>query len=389
MESSESKKENIVCSQEFIKDKLKLVTDDRSIGFFRLDTGEAHDDDIDRKEEKLKLESPDMFFKYFEDAEIVEPDRVCRPKGDTTFFTTAGVQRIETIIRENGKLEKELFGITQPVIRSQFMDKVRDGTSTSFVNCAVESVDTNPDEFVVLCNNLIKLITESGVSKKELRFQIEDVPDRWGDRKFTKTVLTLYFNGIELGECVYIQDYPVTDDNKISIADIGFSVERFNWGIDNSNNFFSDFNEFYTENMDSNKTTAIIDCLRSMVLIAGEGIKPSSHDHGYRLRQLSKRFVSRKQGVEIDFIRLIHISYKYWGKWGLKPSTSETDITQVIELENERNRNALILTLLEESGGPKVNIDVNQSTKDFLKQVNISLPKSVVEIINKIINTIL
>jgi len=175
--------------------------------------------------------------------------------------------------------------VAQPVIRSQFMDKVKDGVSTSFVNFSIESIDANPTEFIELSNKFIKLVTNQGVNPEELRFCIEEMSDSWGNKKFRKTVLTLYFNNIELGECVYMHDYPVKEGKKIDIVDIGFGVERLNWGVNNKN-YLSDFDKFYTGDIDSNKITAVIDSIRTAVLIAGDGVMPSNHDHGYRIKTI-------------------------------------------------------------------------------------------------------
>ncbi len=384
MENFESENsESIKCDRDFILGNLKLVAGDEleSSDFLKLEPDLLVDNINIQRPEKTPLSNPESLFRYFESVEIIEPDKICRPKGDTTFFTTAGVQYIETILREEGELKRKLFVIAQPVIRSQFMDKVGEGTSTSFVNFSIESIDSPPDEFINLCHKLIKLIVDQGVNLKELRFQIENTQDSWGNRKFTQTVLTVYFNDIELGECIYINDYPVTENKKVSITDIGFGVERLNWGVGNSKHYFSEFDKFYTEKEDADKVASVIDCIRTIVLIAGEGIKPSSHDHGYRLRQLSKRFVSRNQNLNIDITELIHLSYEFWKKWG-SPNVTEDEVVKIIKSENERNYNGLFLSTLEKNGGPKIYVDINQSTTDFLKQISFSLPE---EVINKII----
>ncbi len=380
--------ESIKCDKDFILRNLKLVADNESEskGFLKLESDLLVDNINTQRLEKAPLDNPEQLFRYFEGIKTVEPDQICRPKGDTTFFTSAGVQHIETILREKNDLEKEQFAITQPVIRSQFMDKVKDGTSTSFVNFSVESIASSPDEFVGLSDKLINLVVDRGVDPAELKFQIEDVTDRWGDRKFTKTVLTLYFKGIELGECVYIHDYPVKENEKISISDISFGVERFNWGIGSSKNYFPGFDKVYTEATDSNKITSVIDCIRTAVLMAGEGISPSHRDPGYRLRQLSKRFTSRNQGINIDVTELIHSSYEYWKRWGFKPGVSEDDVMKIIKLENDRSYNVLFLSMLEKSGGPRIHIDVNQTTKNFLNQIDsFPLLKETKKLINELI----
>jgi len=382
--------QNIECDNDFILKNLKLV-DAKELGpnnFLKLKPG-ALSGKIDAKYlEKTPLDDSNGFLEHFENIKIIEPDKICRPKGDTTFFTVAGVQHIETILRRDGKLKKEQFMIAQPVIRSQFMDKVKDGTSTSFVNFSIESIDATPAEFIELSNKFIQLVVNQGVKPEELRLQVEELPDRWGDKKFNKTVLTFYFNNIELGECIYMHDYPVTENKKINIVDIGFGVERLNWGIGNNKNYLPGFDEFYTDKIDSNKVTALIDSIRTATLIAAEGVKSSNHDQGYRLRQLLKRFVSRNQETKFDISELVRVSYEYWGKWNFQPNINESDVVEIIKQEAERNWNSLFLSALEEGGGPHIYIDINQTTTDFLKQINVSLSKETREIVNEVIKKI-
>ena len=381
-------------SRDFIVEGLNLVTDDKaeSKGFLKLKSNpitevETSENDIERKERVL-LDSPEKFGAYFEGIDIENPDKMCRPKGDTTYFTTAGVQRIETILREEGKLERRKFVIAQPSIRSQFMDKVKDGTSTSFVNLSVESIVSTPDEFIDLSNQLIKMVIDQGASRDGLEFKIEEVFDKWGDRKFTKTVLTIYFKETEVGECVYIHDYSSSKTEKVAVSDISFGVERLNWALGNSINYFPEFNDFYSETVDSNKITSVIDCIRTAVLMAGEGIKPSHHDPGYRLRQLLKRFVSRNQIIDFDATKLARTAFAYWEKWGFKPSVPIDEVVEIINLENVRSYNVLILSMLEKEGGPRININVSQPTNRLLEQINRSLPKEIVSAINNIIKKI-
>lgn len=332
--------------------------------------------------EHSTLEKPSDLFKYFKDAKIIQPDRILRPNGDTTFFTTAGVQHVETIINEKGKLTKELFMVAQPVIRSQFMDKVKNGTSTSFINFSVEYPYATISEFTQLTNNLIKLIVNQGINPQQLKFQIENSSDKWGSRHFDKSFITIYIDGVELGESVYIHNYPLAKDEHISIADVSFGLERLNWAINNKP-YFADFSNFYTNENDSNHITSIIDCIRTSVLIAGDGVRPSHKDPGYRLRQLLKRFVSRTQNMNVNTVDIIRKSYQFWKKWDASSILNEEETIEIITSEIERSYNSILLLRLGEKGGPKIDINVNQSTVDFFKQVD-HLPKVIKKMIYEI-----
>jgi hypothetical protein len=309
---------------------------------------------------------------HFQDVQVIEPDRICRPAGDTTLFTSAGVQHIETILREHGELKKEIFAVAQPVIRSQYMDKVKEGTSTAFVNFSVEALDTNLEEFNSLCQKMIDMFIDRGATPEDLKFKIETLPDKWGDRSFTKTVLTMYTNEIEVGEGVLMRDYPVTEETKIDIADICCGVERMNWAL--GGRYFQEFDGLYSDKTDDDTTASVIDCIRTSVLMVGEGVKPSHTDPGFRLRRLSKKFVERNKGVNLDTAELVGKSLEYWKGWGYKPDVSEQETLSLVEAENVRSYNNMVLLMVEKAGGPKINANINQPTNSLIEQLQISLP---------------
>lgn len=342
MEKFESNNlEKVECDREFITKKLNLVPDDEqsSERFLKLASYESASADNAEWQEKTHLDSTEKLASYFEGIMIEEPESILRPVGDTTYFTTAGVQRIETILREKEKLERKKFIVAQPSIRSQFMDKVKDGTSTSFVNFSVESIESNPDEFIDLCDKLIDLIHKQGVNIDDLRLTVEEDSVKWGARRFNNIGVTVYYKNIELGECVYIYDFPASEEEKVPITDLGFGIERLKWGIGQSSFYLVEFENIYkTHNtIDTNKITSALDPIRSMVLIAGAGVKGSQHDHGYRLRQFSKRFVERSRGLNFKAEELVHASIEYWKKWGYKPMLDKEEIAKIIQSENNRN----------------------------------------------------
>lgn len=368
-------------NEEFVVQNLGLVSGKDDSNFLRL----THPSKYPKEQatlERKPLEKLEEVLEYFEGIDLIDADPVCRPKGDTTFFTSAGVQHLETMLREKGELENNSFIVSQPVVRSQFMDKIEEGTSSSFINLSIVSVDASPDDFVKLTSEFIKLLTSLGIDDGDLRFRIEDKPDRWGNRKFTKTVLTIYLNDIELGESVYIHDYSAHDDKRVDIVDIGFGIERINWAIGTNTYYFSGFEKFYSQG-DKDEIASIIDPLRTLVLIVGEGVKPSSHDHGYRIRQLSKRFVQRNILTQVDVVELLDRSLNFWVKWGYKPTVDKEQILEIIRQENDRNYNGLFLKTLLQEGERDLYVDINQPTQDFIKQIGFSLSKDEIDKIVK------
>ncbi|NWF65811.1 MAG: hypothetical protein HXY38_16185 [Chloroflexi bacterium] len=378
-----------ICDESYIKNGLKLARDNSSSTLILRLSQEgcarhAHTEGI----EAGKFSTYEGYLTFFRDVEIIRPEAMCRPSGETTLFTTAGIQRIESLLRGGQEFEKVSYVVAQPVIRSQFMDRARDGTSSSFVNLSVIDIRSTPKEFILRCDELIDLVVSHGAGPEDLRFTIVTDEVTWGQKKFHNISLTLHYHEVELGECVYIYDYPLDGHERISIIDLGFSTERLQWGIRPNRNYFPDFDLIYESlsNVDSSSVTAIIDAVRSMVLIAGEGIVPSNNNHGYRLRQFSKRYIARTLGVHINDKELVRIAYEAWQRTGHQFSASLEETEAIITRENQRNFNAAFLAKVTSSGLGKIYVDINQSTDSFLKQVRFSIPEEKIKnILNQMI----
>lgn len=331
--------------------------------------------------------SPENLISFFEEGKLVPADAVCRTAGDTTLFTTSGVQKLETIDKSDRGLQKENLVCSQPVIRSQFMDKIKEGTSSSFVNFSVELIDCEPDDFIVAVNKMISLFAKFGIKKDELEFAIKDDSVKWGDKKFKNTSIKVYLNGVEIGEGVYIYDYPSLNSKQIAVTDIGFGIERLLWCI-NNNPYFSEFADVYSdsnEKLGRDEIAGIIDPIRSMVLIAGEGVKGSNKNHGYRLRQFSKRFVNRNKVLGLDEKEIIRRSLDYWRRWGYITKIDDNEIEEIISLENQRNYNMLFLKTLKDALDVELYVEINQSSESFLKQIRFSLSEEQVGAILRLI----
>lgn len=369
---------NTICTKEYIAQNLHLINKNEGENLFGLDPSYYTKITTNLKK-VVELDSPESIHACFPNSSLISPDDIFRPEGDTTYFTTAGVQHIETILREQGNLKKELFTIAQPVVRSQFLDKVKDGISTSFINYSIEFVDSTPEEYIQVCNNFLSLILNLGKNPQDLTIRIEQSGDAWGERKFTNIYLTVIYKQTEIGECVYIYDFPETQSKLISITDVCFGIERLIWGLEESKYYMIGFDEYYEKFNDSNHVTAIIDSIRTATLIAGEGVLPAHKDPGYRLRQVMKRYLTRTRGIDVDINDLIHRSYQFWQSWGVKFKTSENEVIKVLQADHERNFNFLFLETVEKNGGPRIYTNVNQSNEAFFDQIRHNLPKDLID----------
>ncbi|MBU1110526.1 hypothetical protein KKB83_02825 [Patescibacteria group bacterium] len=375
---------NSKCAREYIIENLHLVRSDSETDF-RIAGNETATKLYQSGLVSANTRSASELHRFFRNIKHIAPDKILRPAGDSTYFTSAGVQHVETILRETGDLNKTAFIIAQPVVRSQFLDKVRDGISTSFVNYSVEFVDSTPAEFIELCIDFIRLIVSQEKSLEDISIRIEESKGIWGKRKFSNIYFTVLYKGTELGECVYIYDFPVTEGRKIPISDICFGVERLNWALELSDYYIEGFDPYYQLLPDSNKMSAVIDSIKTATLLSGEGVVPSHKDPGYRLRQVMKRFLTRTRGMQIDMNDLIYRSYNFWKKWDVDFALSVDETIKVLEVDHERNYNVLFLETLDKVGGLKIYTNVSQSNKDFFDQIKHNIPK---EMITRVIDQI-
>ena len=213
MEKIPTEKSNIELNPEHFASEMRLSKQPNGIYFL--------DENYFREQNK----SRDLL----EEFSLIKPDEVLRPEGDTTIFTTAGIQHFETIEREDTILEGQKFTIVQPVVRSQFMDRIREGYSTAFINETTAHFGASVEDFTNLCKQMIfkSLDRDNTILKYHLTIETHD--DRWGDKKFTKIVVTLFYNNDEVSEGVFINKFPKKDGQitKVNLNYLINNYERF------------------------------------------------------------------------------------------------------------------------------------------------------------------
>lgn len=377
----------IECDKNFIINHFKLIDEDGD-GYFRLGPESSFYNREVKNVEDGSIQNPELLYSYFESQNHIEADPLIRPENDATLFTTAGIQHIETRHLQEKRLDRESFIISQPSIRTQYIDKVSEGTTTSFVNFCVAEIRTTPENFAKLTEQYINMLVSFGLNPTNLSFTIEDTEDIWGSKKLNKTTFTVLYDDKELGEGVYLHDYPVTVNELIPIADISFGIERLNWALGRYQVYLQEFENFYPADATSeqkNTITAIIDCIRTACLLVGEGLDASHKNPGRIIRQLSKRFVARNKLVSLPVKDLVSSSFSYWCKWGFKPNVSESRVVEILIKENDRSMNVLLASLLKERGGPTLYMDVNQDFQSYVVKLRASNPPEIVELINEII----
>ncbi len=304
---------------------------------------------------------------YFNDVPLISADNVIRTDNATTLFTCAGVQHIETMIKNNEILKD--FCVYQPSIRTQFIGKTKEGVSTSFINFSSIIFDISNNEFLDKTKNYISLLNNYGYNNNDLLVRFEEKSNTWGTRKFNTYVASLYYNNFRMGECIFMKYFPINSNQVSNIMEVGFGVERMEWLSKKDNYYFSRYKEIYDEfkndNVSINQITTIIDSIRTSILITGNGIVPSNNNHGYRLRQLLKHFVFDNANISIPLNKIEQIAYDEWKSNTFVPYSK---ICNIIEKEVERNEHAYLLDLLKKYN-IKTNIDITLPDNAFIKSL--------------------
>lgn len=315
----------------------------------------------------------------------IKPDKVLRPEGDTTIFTSAGIQHIESLERDKINLEGKKFAIEQPVIRSQFMDKIREGYSTAFIDETVAQLGMSTEDFFDMCKQMVNNSLKHDEDIQKYYVTIETQDDRWGQKKFTKLVVTLYYDGDEVSEGVHIDKFPKINGQTTSISEICHGAERFNW-LHRENKdqpYFIGFEEFYNfDNRDNIAKT--IDPVRTATLMLMQGVTPSHKDPGFRLRQLIRRFVERNMEFSFSENKLLDLSYGYWLKSNVEGVIGKVETLELLKKEMMRAQNVYIVNCIEKDIGKKIKVDVNLNTNEFIKRIHSSPSEEIIRVVENI-----
>lgn len=302
-----------------------------------------------------RLNNPEYLNAFFEKRgyKIHKPKSIIN-EGGSTLFTSAGVQILDDVIFREAVIPQEKIYVAQPVLRSQFIDEIKPGTSTSFVNISTEVVNPGLDEHFRTFSDWLDLLSELGIKEGDLDiFSDEDEPS-WGGKKFKNKILRIFYRGLEIGDSVYAHDVPQGSRSPINFSDIGFGLERIKWSKRIN----------YGELAINER---IEDYCKTLALLSGSGLQPSNHDQGYRMRLFSKRLLEEKTEVREQTDKALSYYYDYWTRWAhLKVEKGEA--VARIAKENGRNFNRILLDKLKEKHAD-VDININLSTSELINKL--------------------
>lgn len=281
-----------------------------------------------------------------------------------TVFISAGIQPLLSNYRKGDILPTAKLYISQPVIRTQFVDSVEEGYSIAFINSTTASFNNSEKEHNELVSDWLNLFYELGLKKNKISTRKRDYERQWGDLLVKGNTTFYYYDNIELGDTTFFTS--ITKEGKHfdleTMSDVGFGIERVRW-VSTRKPYF----DLYSSSKNLNADVKAL--LSALALLAVNGVKASNKNSGYRARLFSKKLVNSLGGVNLTDVEIQYLNecLDYWTDWQEK--TEGTDISLIIN-EYTRNCNRFILDNLVKKGYNNVaGIDINLSRTEFKKRL--------------------
>ncbi len=313
-------------------------------------------------------------YNYFKemDYHIVNPFPIVNNK-DTVFYS-AGIQPLlNSYLNDELEDKKNLF-IAQPVIRTQYLDVLSEGTSLAFINSTTAKFNLSENEYLKLIKDWLDFFYQLGLEKRNLTSCCDFYEDKWNNINLSGNRTFYYYNNIEIGDTTF---FTRIDNEKIdSMCDLGFGIERIRWCINGNKSYFNLFSD--SDKLSSSEKGLI----SAITLLAICGVKPSQKNSGYRARLFSKKLADllSSSKLKVEDLKYFKECILYWQDW---QKISDAFDFSIIENEYERNCNSNIINMLVNEGYKVAGININIPWNEMQKRLSSSgVPK---ERIKKII----
>ena len=281
-----------------------------------------------------------------------------------TVFLSAGIQPILSDFCAFKIKDAKKIYLSQPVIRTQFLNSVSEGSSIAFINSTTAGFNISESNHNELVNDWIELFYKLGMNPKNIESRCKDYERNWGELLVSGKKNFYYYNNVELGDATFFTKITNHGQNIgiDSMSDVGFGLERVRWCLDKDSyfNLYSDSREIKAE---------IKAYLSVIALLAVNEVRPSNKNSGYRARLFSKKLVNLLNGLELkdDLKKYLCECIKYWKDW--QEINKEIDINS-IENEYIRNCNRYNIDKLTAEGYKNLSkIDINVSREEFEKRL--------------------
>ena len=224
---------------------------------------------------------------------LVDPHEI--KHNDDTVFISAGIQPLLKKYRNNLlPSNKEIF-IPQPVIRTQYINSLKEGSSLAFVNITSSAINITEEKYIKMVSDWYDFLNCVGLKKSNISTHSDYYKDTWGDINLEGKRTFYYYNNIEIGDTTFFTK--ISDDSKKilfdTMCDLGFGLERIRW--------LYTLKSYYDLYSDSSFLSSEIKALISaLALLNVNNIQPSNKNAGYRDRLFSKKIVEYLQGRDFD-----------------------------------------------------------------------------------------
>lgn len=299
-------------------------------------------------------------YNYFKEMEyeIVNPFPIVNNK-DTIFYS-AGIQPLlNSYLKGELDSEKSLF-IAQPVIRTQYLEALSEGTSLAFINSTTSKFNLSESEYLKLVNDWLDFFYQIGLEKGNITTSCDFYEDRWNNINLSGNRTFYYYNNIEIGDTTFFTK--IDNQNIDSMCDLGFGIERLRWSANHNSSYFNLFSD------SSELSPREKGLISAISLLALQGVKPSQKNSGYRARLFSKKLAdllsSRK--LNLEDLKYFKECITYWQDW--QKICDNFDFS-LIENEYERNCNSNIVNMLVNEGYKVGGINVNITWHEMKKRL--------------------
>ncbi len=281
-----------------------------------------------------------------------------------TLFVSAGIQPILKDFRAGLLEDQNKVFVSQPVIRTQYVDSVDEGSSVAFINPTTSSFNLSEEKYINMVKEWYEFFDLIGLSKNKMTTVSDYYEDEWGDLKVSGNRTFHYYDGVEIGDTTFFTKVEGSQDNIgiDSMSDLGFGLERLRW-ISGNHSYFDLYRD--SSSLDS-QTKAY---LSAIALLTVNGVKPSNKNIGYRSRLLSKRIATSLQGRDLNDNENQYLDecLRYWMEWQVVDS--DVDKSVIIE-ELVRNGNRFIIDSLAQEGYQNLlGININISRDELQKRL--------------------
>ena len=292
------------------------------------------------------------------------------PEDNKTIFITAGIQPSIDTYKKMNTDEKTTTFISQPVLRTQYLDSIEEGSSIAFVNPTTAGFNINKKDYESMIKDWYNFFNQIGLNTENISTQDRECNTVWGDLSLKGISTFYYYNktnvgNVEIGDSTYFDEIYSTSGNHLKIktlSDLGFGLERLRWcTFEDEKSYFDIYSD--SRNIDSRKKGLI----SALSVLGINNVQPSQKNQGYRARHFSKKLVNEKDGNDLNIEEQKYLveCLKYWSDWENIDLTKEKaqKAYSIIKKEFDRNCNSLLISKL------------NPEQKELVKRVNVNLPR--------------